>query len=77
MKGIEGLPLKYLILILVGVIVIGVALTMVGNFSSSVIGGSEDLTGTLNETLGYKNQQICESIGCTWNTTSTACDCPE
>jgi len=78
MKGIEGLPLKYLILILVAVIVIGVVLTIVNQFSSSAGAGAEQLGDTLDTQLDATTANTCESVaGCAWaeNTTDSSCVC--
>jgi hypothetical protein len=75
MKGIEGLPLKYLILILVAVIVIGVVLTVVNQFSNTAITGADQLDNILGEQLNTTTKNTCEAIaGCTWNETVCSCD---
>jgi len=76
MKGIEGLPLKYLILILVGVVVIGMVLTVVNQFASTAHTGADQLGDTLGKQLNQTTKNACESVaGCNWNTTESECQC--
>jgi hypothetical protein len=46
-KGVEGLPLKYVIIILVAALVIGIAIIM----ATTLGGGIQTSTGILNNTL--------------------------
>lgn len=76
MKGIEGLPLKYLILILVATIVIGVVLTVVNQFTGTAQVGASQLGDTLGKQLNATTKDVCEGIGnCTWNSDTNECEC--
>ena len=76
MKGIEGLALKYVLVILVAALVIGVAYTVISSFTDIVEGQGDQLSGML--TTGFKsvNNKTCESFGCNWNDTTGLCFCP-
>jgi len=48
-KGIEGLPLKYVVIILVAAIVIGIVLTMTSTLEGGITTSTEVLNNTLAE----------------------------
>ena len=71
-KGVEGLPLKYIIIALVAALVVGIAL----QFTGTLRGGIQSTAETLNETLITKT--TCEldeeKPKITFNTNVTECD---
>jgi len=50
-KTVEGLPLHYLIIILIAVIVIGIVLDIVGVVDFGVTSGLDAINNTVNATL--------------------------
>lgn len=50
-KSVEGLPLQYLIIILIAVIVIGIVLQITEVVDFGVTGGLEKINETVNATL--------------------------
>ena len=48
-KGIEGLPLKYVVIILVAAIVIGIVLTMTSTLEGGIVTSTEVLNNTMAE----------------------------
>jgi hypothetical protein len=73
MKGIEGLPLKYIVLLLVAALVIGVVITVVTTFTGTAMKGSEGVTSTLETGLETYNQDTCISVGGNWDASNTTC----
>ena len=75
MKGIEGLALQYIVLIVVAAIIIGAVFAIITTFTTTA--GSQ--AKTLNQTVstGFQNQteKTCISFGCTWNATVNECHC--
>jgi hypothetical protein len=51
MKGVEGLPLKYIIMLLVAVIIIATLIHVTNMFSATAIAGTEQANQTLNTVL--------------------------
>jgi len=51
MKGIEGLPFKYITMIAVATIVIAAMLLMLGQFETTAKAMTQTYNGTLHETL--------------------------
>ena len=76
MKGIEGLALKYVLVILVAALVIGVAYTVVSSFTDIVEGQGTQLSGMVTTGFNTVNNKTCQSFGCTWNDTIDVCICP-
>jgi hypothetical protein len=75
LKGVEGLPLKYIAVILVAALVIGVVVSVITTFTGTATTGAGQLNQTVNAGLTAKNMQTCENLGCTWNTTNSTCVC--
>lgn len=50
-KGIEGLPLKYVIIILIAAIVIALVLDMMGILKLGILSSTEKTTSFLNESI--------------------------
>jgi hypothetical protein len=50
-KGIEGLPLKYVIIILIAAIVIALVLDMMGILKLGILFSTEKTTSFLNESI--------------------------
>jgi len=57
-KGVEGLPLKYVVIVLVAAISIGIVTSMTGILSDGIIFS----TGKLNETLYDKVMGVIAGI---------------
>lgn len=53
-KGVEGLPLKYIIIALVAALVVGIALQFTGTLKGGILGTADKLNSTLSE------QTACE-----------------
>ncbi|MBU5557724.1 MAG: hypothetical protein QW751_01070 [Candidatus Aenigmatarchaeota archaeon] len=71
MKGIEALPLKYIVLVLVAAIIIAAVLAVVTGWTGTAQTGAEKLTGATG--LGL-NKSACDTlnstgINCMWNGT--------
>lgn len=75
MKGIEGLALKYIVIILVAALVIGVAFSVVSSFTGLASGGAAGLNSTLSAGLGKQNAATCVQFGCSWNSVYNNCTC--
>ena len=75
MKGIEGLALRYVLIILVAALVIGVAYTVVSTFTDIVTEQGGTLAGMTVKGFSKVNNQTCASFGCTWNETTKECVC--
>ena len=74
MKGVEGLPLKYIALIVVAALVIGVVFGIVNMFASTATGTASDTLETMDAVSGANNMNSCLIGGGGWdNTTSTCC----
>lgn len=75
MKGIEGLALQYIVLIVVAAIVIGAVFTIITTFTSTAGSQAKTLNQTVSTGFNNQTQKTCISLGCTWNTTTNACIC--
>jgi hypothetical protein len=76
MKGIEGLALKYVLIILVAALVIGTAVSIMTEFTSQVTASGGQLLGTTTTGFNKTNEKVCTSFdGCIWNSTTQLCDC--
>jgi hypothetical protein len=75
MKGIEGLALKYIVIILVAALVIGVAFSVVTTFTGMAAGGASGLNSTLSAGLEKQTNMTCELFGCTWESATQTCTC--
>ena len=62
-RGIEGLPLKYLVIALVAALVIGIALQFIGALKGGTIGAAE----TFNDTITQRTACELDSTGPTVN----------
>jgi len=75
MKGIEGLALKYSVLILVAALVIGVAFSVVTTFTSMAAGGASGLTSALSAGMEKQTNLTCMQFGCVWDGVTDTCTC--
>lgn len=75
MKGIEGLALKYIVIILVAALVIGVAFSVVTTFTGMAAGGAAGLNSTLTAGLEKQTNMTCVQFGCVWNSGTQTCTC--
>jgi len=77
LKGIEGLPLKYIALIVVAALIIGVVFGIVNLFAGVAIEGAETTTSGLETGINEYNLANCRTFNSTgnlvWNTTSNIC----
>ncbi|GEM_PF-3828999 len=75
MKGIEGLALKYIVIILVAALVIGVAFSVATTFTGMAAGGAAGLNSTLSAGLEKQTNLTCVQFGCAWETATQTCVC--
>ncbi len=75
MKGIEGLALKYIVIILVAALVIGVAFSVATTFTGMAARGAFDLNQTLDTITSNQTGQTCEMMGCAWDAVARQCTC--
>ena len=75
MKGIEGLALKYILLIVVAALVIGTAFAIVTTFTSQASISGNKLNQTISGGLDKTNEAACHNIGCTWTNATHTCAC--
>ena len=76
MKGIEGMALRYILIILIAALVIGTVYTVMSTFTGMVASSGSGLNSTLDAGLNRNNQLACESFGgCTWNSENQTCAC--
>lgn len=75
MKGIEGLALKYIVIILVAALVIGVAFSVATTFTGMAAGGALGLNSTLSAGLEKQTNLTCVNFGCVWNSGTQTCTC--
>lgn len=70
-KGVEALPLRYIIIALVAALVIGIALQFVGTLKGGVINSAEQM----NDTLTEKTTQALddEDPVVSWNAANISC----
>ncbi len=59
MKGVEGLPLKYIAIVLVAAIVIAAVYSIVTNFTSSAQQNTERFNKTASGALNVSNAKLC------------------
>jgi len=62
-KGVEGLPLKYIVMILAAAIIIAVLLQITGILSSTATTGTEQANQTLNTILEKSLGNVLERSG--------------
>jgi len=86
MKGVEGLPLKYIAIVLVAAIVIAAVYSIVTNFTSTASTNAQRFQNTSTGVLDAASSDLCYK-GCatdtknitakTWefNVTSGLCNC--
>ena len=75
MKGIEGLALKYIVIILVAALVIGVVFSVVTTFTNMAGGGAAGLNSTLSAGMEKQTNMTCMQFGCTWEAATQTCIC--
>lgn len=76
MKGIEGMALRYILIIVIAALVIGTVYSVMSTFTGMVASSGSGLNSTLDAALNRNNQLACESIsGCTWDTDNNVCEC--
>lgn len=75
MKGIEGLALKYILLIVVAALVIGTAFAIVTTFAGTASSSARGLNQTLSVGQNQTNANACISLGCKWDGATQACKC--
>ena len=76
MKGIEGLALQYIVLIVVAAIIIGAVFAIVTTFTSTAGSQATSLNKTVSSGFNSSSVRACESIsGCKWNATIGECKC--
>lgn len=69
-KGVEGLPLKYLVIALVGSLTIGIALQMTGVLRQGVMTGMGIMNQSLNEKIKQSsglNTETVSNFGVDWH----------
>jgi hypothetical protein len=72
----ESLPLKYLVLILVGVIVVSAVMSITTEFAGQAQFSGLELAKTLGMGFNSTNKNVCNSFqGCGWNETIGNCTC--
>ncbi len=86
MKGVEGLPLKYIAIVLVAAIVIAAVYSIVSNFTSTASTNAQKFQNTSTGVLDAASADLCYS-GCAtntanltakaweFNTTTALCNC--
>ncbi len=74
MKGIEGLALKYILIIVVAAIIIGAAFGIISTFTDTAKTSASGLNQSLSVGLNKTNYQACINLGCNW-TASNTCKC--
>jgi hypothetical protein len=78
MKGIEGLPLKYILIVVVAGLVIAAIIAFTTSMTQTLEQRGAQVTGVLNETSKSSARSICEDTGCIWTANVTAgheCNC--
>ncbi len=75
MKGIEGLALKYILIIVVAAIIIGAAFGIIATFTDTAKSSAKSLNQTLAGGMNRTNVQACTSLGCSWDNVAKECNC--
>ena len=74
MKGIEGLALQYIVVIVVAALVIGAIFTIVTTFTNTASSSSKTLNQTLSAGFNQQTEKTCVSFsGCQWLNNSCVC----
>jgi hypothetical protein len=76
-RGIEGLPLKYLVIALVAALVIGIALQFVGALRGGTIGAAEQFNQTVGQRTACELDSTGPLVNAGWlcqNTNYSSCD---
>jgi len=71
----EGLPLKYIVIVLVAALVISAVVAVTTGFIGTVQTGAGQLNQTFGAGLSKSAQESCAAFGCTWNATNQTCQC--
>ncbi|MEM7813417.1 MAG: hypothetical protein QW548_00780 [Candidatus Aenigmatarchaeota archaeon] len=71
----EGLPLKYIVIVLVAALVIGAVVAITTGFIGTAQSGASQLNQTFGAGVSKSAQQACEALGCMWNATNQTCVC--
>ena len=75
MKGIEGLALKYILLIVVAALVIGTAFAIITTFTNQASTSTRGLNQTLSAGQNSTNANACVNLGCKWDGPTQTCKC--
>jgi hypothetical protein len=78
MKGIEGLPLKYILIVVVAGLIIAAIIAFTTSMTQTLEQRGAQVTGVLNETSKSSARSICEDAGCLWTANATPgheCNC--
>jgi hypothetical protein len=73
MKGIEGMALKYVVVLLVAALVIGVVYSVMVGFTGMIVQNSDKLTSVTNSGMEKSMNTTCTTFGCVWNGTDCRC----
>ncbi len=73
MKGIEGMALQYIVLIVVAAIVVGAVFTIITTFTNTAGSQAKTLNQTVSTGFNASTAKACTGFGGTWNSTTNTC----
>ncbi len=78
MKGVEGLPLKYIAIVLVAAIVIAAVYSIVTSFTDSASTQTDKLGKTTSGVFKVASEDLCKKAGagCVYAADTGDCTCP-